>query len=237
MPVFRYYPNNPKDTDYKLENRILIHSLIFPAIFIFLFVLVELFEKIFGLNFTKGGLYPLHIKGLPGIILSPFIHSDFNHLLSNAIPFFILLAALIYYYRKISYRIFIQIYILSGICVWLVGREAWHIGASGVVYGLASFHFFSGILRNDIRLLTISVIVIFLYGSMIWGIFPINPDISWESHLWGALSGLILSIYYRKYTIKRKKFEWEEEPDDDDILPEEEKIEINNPTDTHHFTD
>ena len=108
------------------------------------------------------------------------------------------------------------IYLLSGLCVWLAGREAWHIGASGVVYGLASFHLVSGFLRNDVRLLTVSVIVVFLYGGMFWGLFPIKPDISWESHLWGALSGLFLAVYYRKYKVRRKKFEWEDAPEEDD---------------------
>jgi len=122
---------------------------------------------------------------------------------------------LIYFYRRISYRIFIQLYLLSGVCVWLSGREAWHIGASGVVYAMAAFHFVSGIIRNDVRLLTLSVVVVFLYGGMVWGMFPINPDVSWEGHLWGAVSGVALAIYYRKYIIRRDKFDWEEEDEEE----------------------
>ncbi len=222
MGLFKYYPSNNLETDEKLDKKIFIHSLIFPALFVFIFWLVLIIEQGFGLNFTKGGVYPLHLKGIFGILLSPFIHSGYSHLLANTFPFFILLAALVYFYRKLAYRIFFQIFIISGICVWLGGREAWHIGASGVVYGLAAFHFTSGILRNDIRLLTISVIVIFLYGGMFWGIFPIKPDISWESHLWGAVSGILLSLYYKKYLIKRNKFDWEDEEDDDENLDSDE---------------
>ncbi len=118
---------------------------------------------------------------------------------------------LIYFYRRISYRIFFLLYFLSGLCTWFAGREGWHIGASGVVYALAAFHLVSGIIRNDVRLLTLSVVVIFLYGGLIWGLFPVNPEISWEGHLWGAVSGVIMAIYYRKYTLRREKFEWEEE--------------------------
>jgi len=216
MRIFRYYPDNNADSDKELDKRILIHSLIFPGLFVFLFWLVKVIENAFGLSFVRFGVYPLHLKGLKGILFSPFIHSGYGHLLANTVPFFILLAALVYYYRRISYRIFFQIFIFSGICVWLGGREAWHIGASGVVYGLAAFHFVSGILRNDIRLLTLSVIVVFLYGSMFWGIFPIKPDISWEAHLWGAASGVILAVFYRRYAVRRKKFDWEDEPDDDE---------------------
>ena len=216
MSLFKYYPSNPKKLDLKLEKKIFIHSLIFPAAFLLVFWIVEIIEQTTTLNFVKFGVYPLHLKGLPGIIFSPFIHSDFDHLISNSIPFFILLFTLIYFYRRISYRIFFQMYILAGLCVWLSGREAWHIGASGVVYALAAFHFVSGIIRNDVRLLTISVVVVFLYGGLVWGMFPINPDISWEGHLWGAVSGIVLAFYYRRYLIRRDKFDWEEEEDDED---------------------
>jgi membrane associated rhomboid family serine protease len=154
---------------------------------------------------------------LPGILFSPFIHSGFDHLISNSIPFFILMFMLIYFYRRISYRIFVQMYLLAGICVWLAGREAWHIGASGVVYAMAAFHFVSGIIRNDVRLLTLSVVVVFLYGGMVWGMFPINPDVSWEGHLWGAVSGVVLAFYYRKYIIRRDKFDWEEEEEEEEV--------------------
>jgi membrane associated rhomboid family serine protease len=221
MKIFNYYPSNPKKLDPELEKRIFFHSLVFPAAFVMAFWLVELVELTTGINFVKLGVYPLHLKGLPGILFSPFIHSGFNHLMSNSIPFFILFFALIYFYRRISYRIFFLLYFLSGLTVWLAGREAWHIGASGVVYALASFHFVSGIIRNDVRLLTLSVVVVFLYGGLIWGVFPIDPSISWEGHLWGAVSGIVLSFYYRRYLIRRDKYEWEEEEEpemnDDEI--------------------
>jgi membrane associated rhomboid family serine protease len=222
MGLFNYYPSNPKKLDPELEKRIFFHSLILPAAFVFVFWIVEIIEHTLGFTFVRLGVYPLHLKGLPGILFSPFIHSDFNHLISNSIPFFILMFMLIYFYRRISYRIFFQLYFLAGICVWFSGREAWHIGASGVVYALAAFHFVSGIIRNDVRLLTLSVVVVFLYGGMVWGMFPINPDISWEGHLWGAVSGVVLALYYRKYIIRRDKFDWEEEEEDEQLQTEEE---------------
>lgn len=217
MGIFNYYPSNPKKLDPELEKRIFIHSLILPAAFVFVFWIVEIIEQALGSTFVYLGVYPLHLKGLPGILFSPFIHSGFDHLISNSIPFFILMFMLIYFYRRISYRIFIQMYLLAGICVWLAGREAWHIGASGVVYAMAAFHFVSGIIRNDVRLLTLSVVVVFLYGGMVWGMFPINPDVSWEGHLWGAVSGVVLAFYYRKYIIRRDKFDWEEEEEEEEV--------------------
>lgn len=205
----------------KLEKKIFVHSLIFPAAFVFLFWVVEIIEQTTGISFVRFGVYPLHLKGLPGILFAPFIHANFNHLISNSIPFFVLLFALIYFYRRISYRIFFQMYILAGLCVWLSGREAWHIGASGVIYALAAFHFVSGVIRNDIRLLTLSVVVVFLYGGMVWGMLPINPDVSWEGHLWGSISGIVLAIYYRRYILRRDKFDWEDEDDEDEEIDSE----------------
>lgn len=225
MRIFSYYPNNTSDYDVELEKKIFRHSLLFPSFIVGILWLIKLIEIGLGASFVKAGVFPHHVKGLHGIITSPFVHSGFKHLISNSVPLFILLFALIYFYRKYSYRILWQIYLLSGICVWIAGREAWHIGASGVVYGLAAFHLVSGIIRNDVRLLTISVVVVFLYGGMVWGMFPFKPDVSWESHLWGAVSGIILAFYYRKYTIKRKPFDWESEPDEpeEDSFAEENK--------------
>jgi membrane associated rhomboid family serine protease len=224
MPLFNYYPSNPKKLNMELEKKILIHSLIIPGLFVFVFWIIEIFEQTTGVSFVKLGVFPHHVKGLPGILFSPFIHSGFKHLLSNSIPFFILFAALIYFYRRISYRIFFQMYILAGLCVWLAGRESWHIGASGVVYALAAFHFVSGIIRNDVRLLTLSVVVVFLYGGLIWGMLPINPEISWEGHLWGATSGVLMAILYRKYIIRRDKFDWEDEEDDEESLSNQSQL-------------
>ncbi len=222
MPLFRYYPENHSAGDPELEKKIFRHSFLFAFFFIAVFWIILAIEELFGLSFYKGGIYPLHWKGLPGILISPFIHSGYKHLVSNSVSFFILLFALVYYYRKISYRIFFQIFLFSGICVWLAGRESWHIGASGVVYGMAAFHFTSGVIRNDLRLLVISIVVVFLYGGMIWGMLPLKPEISWESHLWGGVSGVLLAFYYRKFRLRREKFEWEEETDreTDDEVPD-----------------
>jgi membrane associated rhomboid family serine protease len=223
MRLFTYYPSNPRRLDPEMEKRIFFHSLVLPAAFVFVFWMVEIIEVTTSLSFVKLGVYPLHLKGLPGILLSPFIHSGFNHLMSNSIPFFILMFMLIYYYRRISYQIFFLLYFLSGITVWFAGREAWHIGASGVVYAMAAFHFVSGVIRNDVRLLTFSVVVVFLYGGLIWGVFPIDPKVSWEGHLWGAVSGVVLAFYYRKYIIRRDKFDWEEE-EEEEVSSEQSKF-------------
>lgn len=214
MPLFDYYPRNNQNFDSETAKKIFKYSILIPLVLVSLFWLVKLIELTFEIDLSRFGILPLHIKGLWGIIFSPFIHGSYDHLISNSIPFLILLFALLYFYRNLAYRIFFLIYFLSGLCVWLGGREAMHIGASGIIYGLASFLFFSGVLRKDANLLTIGIIVVFLYGSMFWGIFPLKPEISWESHLWGAVSGVVLSFYYRDKGPRRPSASWENEEDD-----------------------
>ncbi len=172
-------------------------SLVFPILFLFLIWFVKFIE--FGLetDFVQLGIYPLKSKGLLGIITAPFIHADIKHLFDNSIPVFFLSLALFYFYREVAYRVILIAWISTGILVWFVGREAYHIGASGIIYSLAAFLLVSGILKKNRNLLAISLLVIFLYGSMVWGLLPYDYKISWESHLMGAITGVFLAILYR----------------------------------------
>ena len=194
----------------------LFSSFLFPLLFSLVMWISKISEAIFELSFAEFGIFPRTANGLIGIITSPFIHSDFLHLISNTIPIIILGAALIYFYKSLALRVFILIFILTGIWVWLAGRASYHIGASGVVYGLAFFLFLSGIFRRDRGLMAFSLLIVFLYGSIIWGVLPIETGMSWEGHLFGALSGIICAIAFKKEGPQRKKYEWEEEDDDDD---------------------
>lgn len=218
----RYHPGGYSEEQYKLEKRIVSHSLFVSFLFIVVLWMIKLFEFEFKLDFSSWGTLPLTVKGLRGIIFSPIIHGSFEHLIANTLPIFILTFSLFFFYRKSSYIIFVLIYLFSGFFVWLGGREALHIGASGVIYGLAAFLFLSGIISFNIRLLTISMIVSLIYGGMFWGIFPIKPEISWESHLWGGISGFGLALFYRK-TIPANQ-EKEEVEDLDETLMEENEI-------------
>lgn len=201
------------------EKRKLIHSLVFPAIFIFVIWIVKFSEIVFNIDLKDLGVYPRSVSGLIGITTSPFIHADFSHLIANSLPLFFLSTFLFYFYREIAYKIFFLIFFVTGIWVWFGARESFHIGASGIVYGLASFLFFSGIIRKNTKLMGITLVIAFLYGSMIWGIFPEffpEKNISWESHLSGLLCGLIFAYYYRNRGPKIKKYEWEDEDDDEE---------------------
>lgn len=201
------------------EKKKLLSSLYFPVLFLLLIWVIALVEYLFNMSFVSYGLWPRSYSGALGIITAPLIHADFNHLFANSVPLFVLGGSLFYFYRSIALRVFLLIYIFSNIWVWGMAREAYHIGASGLVYGLASFLFVSGLIRREPRLMAISMFVAFLYGGFIWGIFPeLFPDrnISWEGHLMGMLAGVIFAIYFRKQGPQRKKYSWEFEDDDDD---------------------
>jgi membrane associated rhomboid family serine protease len=193
------------------------YSILVPLIFVVLFWCVKLLELSLNSSFYYLGIYPLQIKGLPGILLAPFIHENFKHLINNSIPFLLFGWALFYFYRPIALKVLAWIWLMTGIWVWFGARSAYHIGASGIVYGMASFLFFSGAIRKIPELAAVALIVVFLYGSMIWGIFPFIPDVSWESHLSGGIAGLILSFVYRKDGPQPPRYDWEDEMDEDDI--------------------
>ena len=204
-------------------------SLIIPVIFVALMLLIKTIEILFEIDLSNLGIYPRTLKGIPGIFLSPLIHNDFTHLLNNALPLLLLSVALFYFYSEVAFRVFSVTYLLTGLLVWLWGRTAWHIGASGLIYGLASFLFFSGLIRRYFRLIALSLLVVFLYGEMVWGIFPgIYKEISWESHMLGFISGILLAVWYRKEGPQRPVYEWMEEPSSTDASEDREDEEDGN---------
>ena len=167
----------------------------------------------YHLNLYKLGVFPRTLDGLWGIAFAPLVHSssDNNHLINNSVPFLILTWAMFYFYRPIAWRVLFFSWIITGLSVWFFGRSSFHIGISGVIYSELFFLFFSGVFRRDSRLLTVALLVVFIYGSMIWGIFPYDWKISYESHLSGALVGVVLSRYYKdeNATFLKKKTQWE----------------------------
>jgi len=197
-------------------------SLIIPGILVFFMWLTRIIELLFEIDLVHFGIYPLTLKGLPGILFSPFIHEDFRHLFNNSLPVLMLSVALFYFYSEIAFRIFSLTYILTGVLVWIGGRGAWHIGASGLVYGLASFLFFSGIIRKYYRLTALSMLIVFLYGEMVWGLFPgIYKNISWESHMLGFASGIFLALLYRNEGPQRPVYDWMEEEEEEEVVRDE----------------
>jgi membrane associated rhomboid family serine protease len=192
------------NTTIQFSNKIIT----IPILFVFTIWLVYWVEIYFNLNFTKFGVLPRKLIGLRGVFFSPFIHSGISHLFNNSIPLAVLLSALIYFYQKVYLNILFFGGVLTGVLTWVIAREAYHIGASGIVYLLFSFVFFSGIIKKQYQLVAVSLIVIFLYGSMIWYVFPLKEGISWEGHLSGLLVGLLFAILYKGKGIVKEKFKF-----------------------------
>ncbi|MFD2727058.1 rhomboid family intramembrane serine protease [Hyunsoonleella rubra] len=202
---------------FKFSTRVIAY----PILFILTLWLVFWFEVRFGFNFSKFGIYPRTLSGLIGVVLSPFIHGDIEHLYHNTIPLFVLSMALFYFYKPIAWRVLFLGILLSGFLTWCIGRPSYHIGASGLIYVLVSFTFFKGVFAKHFRLIALSLLVVFLYGSMVWYTFPIEEGISWEGHLAGLISGFLFALFFRKQIAKPKRYVWEQEnynPDDDPFL-------------------
>ncbi len=185
--------------------------LIIPLYLVLFLWIIFWFEVKFGFNFNEYGIYPRTLKGLRGILFSPFIHGDIKHLYQNSVPLFVLLLSLLYFYKDIAYKILLHGVFLTGLMTWLIARKSYHIGVSGVIYMLFSFVFFSGIIRKNYRLTAVSLMVIFLYGSMVWYVLPIKEEISWEGHLSGFIVGILFAVYYRKFGPQKIQYNWEKE--------------------------
>lgn len=182
-----------------------------PLFFVFCLWFIYWIEIRFDFDFAQNGILPRTFSGLQGVLFSPFIHSDMKHLYNNSLPLLVLLAALQFFYAKqsiavISYGIF-----FSGIITWIIGRDNYHIGASGLIYVLVSFIFFKGIQTKYYRLVALSLAVIVMYGGMVWYVFPkVDETISWEGHLAGFITGFALSLFLKTPEYKKIiKYDWE----------------------------
>lgn len=207
------------------QKRHFYYAIFIPFIIGLMMILSFVLEKGMNWDFHTAGVYPRRVDSLSNILSLIFVHSDWGHLANNVISFLILGSFLYYFYKQIATKVLLISYVFSGLILWIIGRESWHIGASGLVYSLAFFVFFSGIIRKHIPLIAISLVVAFVYGSMIWHIFPwqTHDPISWEGHLSGGIVGLILSVWYKNQGPQKPIVIWEEEEEMEDNSYSEEK--------------
>jgi len=214
---------------YKFEIKRMMYAAFLPFILLIIMWMILICEWTFQTSFHWLGVYPRTFNGLIGIITEPLVHGSVKHLFSNTFPLFVLSWCLFYFYKDLGYTVFPIIWILSGFLTWCIGRESWHIGASGVIYGLTFFLFFSGIFRRHIPLMAISILVVFLYGSLVWYMSPIweliETNISWEGHFSGAFSGFLCAVVFRNFGPQRPAdpFENEEEDAEEEIEDDESK--------------
>jgi len=185
--------------------------------FVALIWLVQLWNWGLGLELERFGVRPREWAGLPGILFAPLLHSGFGHLAANSLPLLILGTGMLYLYPNSALKVIPSVYLGPGIAVWLFARASVHVGASGLVYGLVSYVFAAGLIRRDKRAIAASLLVCFLYGASVWGVLPILPGVSWETHLAAALIGLILAIALRHLDIPpRKRYAWEDETNENE---------------------
>lgn len=211
----------------KPDVRRIALAAIIPLFLLFTMYLLKLFEIGMDWNFTQLGVYPMQKRGVFGIFAHPLVHSSLKHLMANTLPLFFLSWCLFYFYRHIASYIFFAIWIGCGLFTFLIGKPGWHIGASGIIYGLAFFLFFSGLLRKHVPLIAISLLVTFIYGGLVWNMFPqfAKATTSWEGHLSGAITGTLCAIGFMNYGPQRSdpfadEDESEDENENEDINEE-----------------
>lgn len=179
------------------------------------FILIT--DQYLDLGLGRFGLRPRDSMGLLGVLTAPLLHGGAEHLFANTAPLIVSLTTILYLYPNSSLRALPMIWLGSGLLAWMIGRPSLHIGASGFTYGVLAFVFVSGMLRQDLRSIAVSLLVWFLYGSMVWGLLPIRAGMSWELHLSGAILGVMMAIVYRRWDrVPIKRYEWE----DDDTVPD-----------------
>jgi membrane associated rhomboid family serine protease len=207
------------DNHFKFSNAV-IGLPVFSVLFLWIIYWVQIR---FDFDFYQNGIYPRDISGLQGVLFSPFIHENLDHLYNNSIPLLVLLAAMQFFYPKQTFSVIGFGILFSGLITWIIGRENYHIGASGLIYVLVSFIFFKGIQTRYYRLVALSLSVILLYGGMIWYVFPdVDKTISWEGHLAGFITGFGMSLFYKtpEYA-KPIVYEWQKpdfNPDQDAFM-------------------
>lgn len=206
------------------EKRRLKNNLFIPILLVSILWLIKLVELTIGFSFFRLGILPRDLSGILGIFTSPFIHGDLSHLFSNTFPLIVLGFLILQSYKQIAYKLVALVCLGGGLFVWLLGNPfsppSYHIGASGLIYGLAFFIFFSGVFRKDIRSIALALIVVMFYGGIIWGLLPIQEGVSWEGHLGGALMG-ILGAYFFKGINPPQRFIWDDQEEEDKDIVED----------------
>lgn len=180
-------------------------SLTYAFFIVVVLWLIRLVESLFGFEFYTFGILPRETQGLIGILTSPLVHANWEHLIANTVPIFILTSILFFFYRMKSLYILPLLWLTAGLMTWTIGRVSWHIGASSVIYALASFLVFGGLFSKNIKLIIVAVVIAVAYYGLIFGIFPGAEEVSWEGYLSGFLSGLLWAYVFRKHLQNTKE--------------------------------
>lgn len=165
-------------------------------IFVVILWVVFILNSILPIELNQYGIIPRNLTGLRGILFAPFLHGDYNHIVSNTVPITFLLIVLFAFYKEKALKTVIFSQLLGGLMVWMFATQGCHIGISGLIYSLVSFLIIAGIFKRNFKSLIISILIVILYGGLVWGVLPTQYGISWEGHLFGAISGGFLAYQY-----------------------------------------
>jgi len=175
----------------------IIRKLVFPISIVIMMWAVKIIEVAQNHKYTRWGIFPRDIDGAIGILTAPFIHSDWQHLMSNTLPLFMLTSVMMVFYRRVALPSYMIITVLTGAMVWLFARESYHVGASGVVYGLVAFLAWTGIFRRNLKSIILSLVILVMYSGYFHGIVPNKDGVSWESHLFGGFVGIFTAFLFK----------------------------------------
>lgn len=179
----------------KTDN--ILPKLLFPIAVVGIMWIVKIIEVIQNHKFTRWGIFPRDLDGMIGIISAPFIHSDWQHLMTNSLPMLMLVSIIMVFYKRVAYPSYMIITVLTGFLVWLFARDAYHVGASGVVYGLVAFVAWTGIFRRNLKSIILALVILVMYGGYFHGIIPNKEGVSWESHLFGGMAGIFTAFLFK----------------------------------------
>ena len=182
----------------KESLRLFVKSVQSAVFIVLIFWVIKWVEYFLATSFYTLGIYPRTTQGLLGILTSPLIHGDFEHLIANSVPMLVLTTLLFFFYNKKGIGIFVLLWLTAGLFTWIIGRSSWHIGASSVIYAIASFLVFGGLFSGKVKLILVAIIVAVAYSGLIFGLLPVDGHVSWEGHLAGAVAGLFWAYVFRK---------------------------------------
>lgn len=204
----------------KENDILLLRNLLWSFLITLLPILVFATEQIGGYNWNDHGILPRSFSGLQGVLFSPFLHGDWTHVLSNSVPLFALLWLTRSHFRDIFWPVLIFVWAASGFWTWLIARDSYIVGSSGIVYGLAAFAVTAGFISKNRQAQGIGLFTLFFYGSMVWGVFPLEMNlsqgISWEGHACGAVAGVIAALVMKPAMPEPPRYSWELEPEPED---------------------
>lgn len=188
-------------------------ALFVSGVFIALLWWIHMLQAWLGQSLLGLGVRPGELVGLIGIVAAPLLHGSTGHLVANTLPLLVLGTLALATYPRAAPRAVVAVWLLSGLGIWIFGRESSHIGASGLTHGLMFFLFALGLLRRDRPAIAAMFIAFFLYGGMLLTVLPGDPQVSWEAHLFGAISGVAAALLWRRLdpAPARKRYSWEDE--------------------------